>query len=260
MLPVPSAPQPLAFASLPWQLVMAIIVFNIVAGMISKRKQKQAKPGAKADPQADARKGEALRDKEKDEANRRNRELQRSAEETRLREAAEAKRKAAERRAREEMLRARVEARRSREAAAAEAPAGGASDAAASGAAAQARPETAKTGGRGLLDQLARELGLELPDASRPVPTTPRPPSKPTPAQPARPQGARSRGDAREEDADDLPGLASRTAPVAATVPPVPASAAQAAGPVDFSDPEAMRKAFILKTLLDKPLALRPHR
>ena len=41
---------------------------------------------------------------------------------------------------------------------------------------------------------------------------------------------------------------------------PEPVRAAPAAPGLGLDDPEALRKAFILKTVLDKPLALRPRR
>jgi hypothetical protein len=219
---LPSASHPIAFATLPWQLVAAIIVFNIVAGMISKRKQKQAKAGAKTEPKTDP-KAEA-----------------RLLEEARLREAAETKRKAAERRAREEILRARDEARGSGEPA--EAGTGGASEA-------RTRPTApagnARPTGKRILDQLARELGLELPEARQPVPA------------PARPSSRQASAPAPVEPVE---------APVSARIPiasvaPIAAPASPSfPGAADFSDPEAMRKAFILKVILDKPPALRHRR
>lgn len=245
MHPFASASHPIAFAALPWQLVAAIIVFNIVAGMISKRKQKQAKAGAKPDPKADARTTAAQGNRDSREA-----ENLRNREEIRLREAAEAKRKAAELQAREEILRARDEARGSREPAQT-----GARGASGTGAgrpktraeSAPARREPAQPAGKRILDQLARELGLELPEARKPVPA----PARPSNRQPSAPAAIEP---AEETVSARIPAPTPTAAPIAAPAAP------SFPGAADFSDPEAMRKAFILKFILDRPLALRHRR
>jgi hypothetical protein len=125
-----------------------------------------------------------------------------------------------------------------------------------SGARPAARPadpvEQAKAAGKDLLSQLAKELGLELPGATRPPPrpgnvhVTHRP--APHPAPKPRP----------EPEADERPAPS-----MAAPVPPMSGNRAAAAEPAvafsDFSDPAALRRAVILKTILDKPLSLRPR-
>ena len=72
--------HPVATASLPWQIVLAIIAFNVIGGLMSKRKRRPPKadplPGSQGDPKGDA---------------------QRRMEEARARAAADAERKAAER-------------------------------------------------------------------------------------------------------------------------------------------------------------------
>jgi len=257
----PSAPHPVAYASLPWQLVLAIIVFNVVAGMISKRKQRQAKSGSKTNPRTEAGKAEARRDKD----DSRDGEVRRSLEETRLREAAEAKQRAAERQARqarEEVLRAREEERTSEEPVAT----GTANEVERTGRAVppQASRETPKPAGKGLLEQLARELGLELPQSPRPAPVPARAPARPVEAPSMRPQTGQQqiRRDTRRLDTNETgepsPSEGSGYRPTPA---PMTAPVAEAlVGPGDFTDAEAMRKAFVLKVILDRPLALRRHR
>lgn len=212
-----STPYPIASASLPWQLVLAFIVFNAVAGMISKRKQKQAK----ANSRTDADKTQARTDK--DDA--RDAQIRRRSEEARVRAAAEAEKTA-------------------------------------KAATAPARPGTPMPAGKGLLEQLARELGLELPQPTS-VPVPPRAPAKPVEAQAMRPQTARqeSRRDIRRAEKDEGSEVAVNRPMPSPMTAPVSAPAAQAlAGPGDFTDPEALRKAFIMKVILDKPLALRRQR
>jgi hypothetical protein len=51
----------------------------------------------------------------------------------------------------------------------------------------------------------------------------------------------------------------SRPAPAPVMVPAA-ARNSRAVGPGDLADPEVLRKAFILKIILDKPLALAPRR
>ena len=73
--------MPVAHAALPWQIVLAIIAFNVVVGILNKRKQQPPKPGS-ADA---ARKQEEARQK---------------AESARAKAKAQAEREALERRAR----------------------------------------------------------------------------------------------------------------------------------------------------------------
>lgn len=194
--------HPIASASLPWQLVLAIIVFNIVAGMISKRKQGKAKPGArtdektganagaKTDPQAEARKAAAQRAKD----DSRNLEVLRRQAEARAREAAEAKRKDAERLARQ---------------------------------ARQAREEDQRTRGQ----------------AERPV----------------MPKETRRVDSAAATQRDKIAEADPRPSPVPVAMSE-PGRLAPAIGAGEFADPEVLRKAFIMKVILDKPLALAPRR
>jgi hypothetical protein len=146
--------QPIATASLPWQIVLAIIAFNVIGGLMSKRKRRPPKadpvPGSQGDPMGDA---------------------QRKLEAARARTAAEAERKAAERLADRERDDIRKPAR-----ADAEDPgmSGPGADARA-GAMRQDPGAKAKEAGKDLLGQLARELGLELPQAPKPSPARPGP-------------------------------------------------------------------------------------
>jgi hypothetical protein len=246
----PETLPPLATASLPWQIVLAIIAFNVIAGLMAKRKQRPPKsdpvPGSQGDPKGDAR---------------------RRLEEARARSAAEAERKAAERQADRERDEGRVSARPKTEAFG---KGGSGRDAAAP---AQDAGAKAKDAGRDLLGQLARELGLELPQAPKPPPAPrPAPANRPVPgSQPAsasRTSPAQARTSAaganaarktavREEAVREEEGSTS-PAPIALAHPePI-----RAASPLAFelADADALRKAFILKTVLDKPLSLRPRR
>lgn len=191
----PTDLHPIASASLPWQLVLAIIVFNIVAGMISKRKQGKAKPGAspgtKPSPQPDARKAEAQREKD----NSRNLEILRRQAEARAREAAEAKRKDAERQARQ-AREAREEAQRAR-----------------------AQPE------RPIIRKETRRVDS-----------------------------------AAATERDRIAEADPRSAAPALVAAPEPGGPSPAVGAAEFADPEVLRRAFIMKVILDKPLALGPRR
>jgi hypothetical protein len=249
--------QPIATASMPWQIVLAIIAFNVIGGIMSKRKRRPPKadplPGSQGDPKGDA---------------------WRRMEEARARSAAEAERKAAERladRDRDEgrgTVRARAEG---------EGMPGSGEDA---GGAAMGRDAGAKAKevGKDLLGQLARELGLELPPAPKPSPSA-RPGPSASPGRPApvsrnasapakvRPTAAQYRSSTpvpggpaaarktavREEEGSDSPVPApapgAHLEPVRSAASPTPV--------LDLGDPEALRKAFILKTILDKPHALR---
>jgi hypothetical protein len=146
-----------------------------------------------------------------------------------------------------------------------------------------------------LLTQLAKELGLQFP-----IPTTgaPAPGSKPRPAPkpaPSVPKPAQSAPRSATESAAARPTATAQRVADAARRPDRPASKASSPEsartvrqggesmprlapsnvPVTqetaaraaydpaiegLGDPEALRRAFVLKTVLDKPLALRPRR
>ena len=131
--------------------------------------------------------------------------------------------------------------------------------------------------GKDLLSQLAKELGLEIPTgpkpAPRPVPAPARPlPAAQTPA--AKPKAsaiqaaresaasvkmARARETARPrpEAGEDTP----RRAPGYLAVTPAAPMAARvsATARASLMDLKSLRNAFILKTILDKPLSLMPR-
>lgn len=261
---------PVASASIPWQIVLAIIAFNIVAGIISKNKQKPGKAGPKPGPRPE-------------DARRRAEAMRQRREEAHAEARAEAERKTAARQASE-----REAARRG---AAAEKAAGNRNDEGGdAGDEPDAGPEAGRRSGN-ILEQLARELGLELPVPQRPAPrkdsrpgTAGRIPAESARSQaagriPAESAGSHADGRARAETPETSGAYASAVEPVrrdivsepdpfaAASVRsrrPVPAPAA---GPLrsrplvgrdDLSDPMALRKAFILKTILDEPVSLRP--
>ncbi len=235
----PEQLHPLATASLPWQIVLAIIAFNVIAGLMSKRKKRPPKaepiPGSQGDPKGDAR---------------------RRMEEARAQAAAERERKAAEREANRERDEGRVSARPQVESS---------GNAGRIASPAQDPGAKAKEAGRDLLGQLARELGLELPQTPKPAPASrpssgSRPPSRPTQV-PARapaagPLAARKTA-LREEEGSSSPAPAYTPA---ALEHPGPVRAAPSPLALDLADGEALRKAFILKTVLDKPLSLNPLR
>ncbi len=131
--------------------------------------------------------------------------------------------------------------------------------------------------GKDLLTQLARELGLNIPQRPQPNPV-PRPVPNPTPnpVQPA-PLSAdaqlrNKRATAGYDDqgrtvADSAPGKDMTSAPGIAAVESANAAAYVTRDPLrptamtairaDLFDPESLRRAFILKTILDQPLSLR---
>lgn len=247
------------------KIILAIIAFNIVMGLIAKRRQKQAE---NEDPAAKAKREEAIARIEADRAKR---------------EAAEARAKAER------------DIRDGRDDHAAEAEA-----------ASQAKKEKAKEVGKDILSQLARELGLELPQPQAPRPA-PRPQPQPAPAQaqtpkqkqkPARaaessdrrPSAARAAHDeavrqaddrakrrlqsehARDENRDRESRDRESTARESSSrdgdggprrqrayedAPVGHREDAPLVGRKELGDPEALRRAFILKTILDKPVALR---
>ncbi|MEO7425409.1 MAG: hypothetical protein ABI036_09495 [Fibrobacteria bacterium] len=146
--------------------------------------------------------------------------------------------------------------------------------------------------GKDLLSQLAKELGLEIPAPAPPRPA-PRPPAeirgensrvqtpapsakpKPAPGRPAKGQTVLDRHDAEAQRGEHshsvrtvdrsggenaprrLPAYLTSNAPV--TLAPDAPSFSELARE-SLMDPESIRRAFILKTILDKPLSLQPHR
>lgn len=127
--------------------------------------------------------------------------------------------------------------------------------------------EKAAEVGKDILSQLAKELGLELPKPQ------PRPAPKPAPAQP--PQGKpslpkppahahvpKSQGISSDEvRARAAEANRSQARPSPASVAPVAAPIAQPLiSASEIASAQAMRKAFVLKTLLDKPLSRKPRR
>ena len=157
-----------------------------------------------------------------------------------------------------------------------------------------ADPPKAQTG-KDLLSQLAKELGLEIPSPPPPRPVskpTPRPAEtrgenprvqtpapagkpKPAPGRPAKGQTVSDRHDAESQRGEHshsvrtvdrsggenaprrLPAYLTSNAPV--TLAPDAPSLSELARE-SLMDPESIRRAFILKTILDKPLSLQPHR
>ena len=139
-------------------------------------------------------------------------------------------------------------------------------------------PETqskAKEIGKDILSQLAKELGLELPERPQPKPV-PRPVAIPAPIETARVAFALRKNRVISEDddhdrtvADSTPGADLTSAPGIAAVESANAAAyvTRDAGRVtflsalraDLFDSESLRRAFILKTILDKPLSLQPR-
>ncbi len=146
-------------------------------------------------------------------------------------------------------------------------------------AASRARKEQAIDVGKDLLGQLARELGLKLPESDappRPIPT-PRPAPAPAPAEgkPAygqaahstrakpeaytaereRPQSLRDLLSAQKAASSTEGENAPRRVPHAKPLEPVSQPAAPMLRAGELSDPESLRRAFILKTILDKPVS-----
>jgi hypothetical protein len=201
----PEQLHPIATASLPWQIVLAIIAFNVIGGLISKRKRRAPKP-----------------DPVRPDAEPFGREVSEKDERTR--------------------------------------------------ATTQDSGAQAKEAGKDLLGQLARELGLELPPTPKPAPASrPAPPSRPSApprsAPASRPYAPEARAatagpiakrKTAEREEEGSPSLARETpAPQAATEPVRGATSVLA---LELGDADALRKAFILKTILDKPMSLRPRR
>ncbi len=128
--------------------------------------------------------------------------------------------------------------------------------------------------GKDILSQLAKELGLELPERPQPKPV-PRPVVIPAPAETVRTAYAPRKNRVLSEDddhartvADSVPGTDLTSAPGIAAVESANAAAyATREGRTsmltgiraDLFEPESLRQAFILKTILDKPLSLQPH-
>lgn len=245
------------------KIILAIIAFNIVMGMLAKRKKKQ---------QEEAAKGGGVDAKE-------------------------------EARQRIEGMRARADAAQARAQSERETREGRDDGESAAHAAAQAKKDKAVDLGKDILGQLAKELGLELPQ-----PQAPRPAPRPQPAAPVqakakakpvralesstpRPSPGRAAHDENVREADaraarraqsehssgeegsrslkDL--LAAQKAASTREGENAPRRAktdyddapmgARIAGPMirreEIIDPAAMRRAFVLQTILEKPLSLR---
>jgi hypothetical protein len=131
--------------------------------------------------------------------------------------------------------------------------------------------------GKDLLSQLAKELGLEIPTGPKPAPRPVPPPARPLPAAPApaaKPKASAIQA-ARETAASAKmararetarPGLDAgentpRRAPGYLAVTPAAPMAARvsATARASLMDLKSLRNAFILKTILDKPLSLKPR-
>ena len=232
-----------ATASLHATIILGVIAFNVVMSIIAKRKKK-ALAEAK-DPQAAARLKEQAR--------------QRMEAERAKAQSAAAAREAAARSARQQADRRETAPEASEE-----------------------RGDQALDVGKDLLGQLARELGLKLPESEaprRPAPQRPATPQAPAARAPQKAEARTSKKavfegySAERERPKSMKDLlaaqkaasaqegenAPRRVPRAEAVPePV-----RAAGPMVRAqdlDAEALRRAFILKTILDKPVTLRPSR
>lgn len=131
--------------------------------------------------------------------------------------------------------------------------------------------------GKDILGQLAKELGLELPkDGTAPKPIPARVPS----AEPAPATRAPNRESARKASTgahtprgystspDEVRARAAETARAKPSLPRVAAPVAVVAKEVfsqaslaarDLNDPDALGRAFVLQTILGKPLSMRPR-
>lgn len=130
--------------------------------------------------------------------------------------------------------------------------------------------EKAAEVGKDLLSQLAKELGIELPKpqprpAPKPVPG-PQPTAKPAASKtsrsgegPAHAHVPRSHG----ISPDEVRARAAEESRSRSPAPHLPAAVVPPSKPLitaaEFSDPASLRKAFILKTILDKPVSLKPR-
>ncbi len=140
----------------------------------------------------------------------------------------------------------------------------------------------AKELGKDLLSQLAKELGLEIPTGTTPAPRPVPAPAKPQPARPlpaaqapatkvkasatmaARQSAAsakvalgRESGRTRLDAGEDTPRRAQGY--LAVTPAPPMAVRVSATARASLMDLKSLRNAFILKTILDKPLSLSPR-
>ncbi len=120
-------------------------------------------------------------------------------------------------------------------------------------------PSGAAPSARDLLSQLARDMGFKIPD--------PRPQAKPQAAKPSRtsppPESQRSSAVTDPSDgflSNTQATFAAASADGQAQKNPIISSPSVASRlAAEFADPEALRKAFILKTILDKPLSMQPR-
>ncbi|GEM_PF-7094585 len=129
--------------------------------------------------------------------------------------------------------------------------------------------------GKDFLTELAREIGIPVPNAPAPAPAKAPFPAKPSnaprPAVPPRNKRVTSydSNDHARTVADSLPGKDLTSAPGIAAVESANAAAYVTRDPSrptalsalreDLLDGESLRRAFILKTVLDRPLALQPR-
>lgn len=145
-----------------------------------------------------------------------------------------------------------------------------------------ARPEPARpapasrSAGQDILAQLAKELGLQIPTPPPPAPPARHSNTNVTPARSPQSASAPSPRHARLETPlpaetatrrpETRPAASSRRPETPAPIEPLPQASVFEAAPVsdewrpNLSDPAALRQAFILKTILDRPLSLRPRR
>lgn len=137
----------------------------------------------------------------------------------------------------------------------------------------------APSAGKDLLTQLAREIGLQLPEAPSARKPAPAPGKAPVPpaskgSAPTSLPARNKRVTSYDEDhartvADSAPGRDMTSAPGIAAVESANAAAYVTLDPLrptaltalraDLFDGESLRRAFILKTVLDKPLSLQPR-
>jgi hypothetical protein len=123
-------------------------------------------------------------------------------------------------------------------------------------------PKAAETA-KDFLTQIAKELGLELPPGTsgKPAPKPQAPKPAPPPPPPPRPSYQAPSPDESRFRATEAARAKPSMPRIEEFQPYATASAARGAGitPLELAGPEALRQAFILKTILDKPLARRPR-
>lgn len=155
----------------------------------------------------------------------------------------------------------------------------------------------AKELGKDILSQLAKELGLEIPTSPKPAPRPAPAPPRPQPAAPA--PSAKSKASAiggkvsaieakqssaermakakgrhteisrrssedypdrkRQDAGESTPRRPPGYLAVTPSAPMAPRASASATARASLMDVKSLRNAFILKTILDKPLSLKPR-